>query len=628
MCEQGVWAACPCVDGVTAADWMAEYGRFPPQVALHIAREMVARLSDVVTLGAMHGDVSAAGLVIEHSGHVALPMPGMRPIVRPAEGYGFDDLPVEGYDYLAPERIADGGPPTLANDIYACGCVWWHLLTGRAPFPGGNSLTKLKAVHAAKLVDVRQLAADVPEVLVRAIERCTERDASQRPASIDELQALLGPPARGGAAILSRCLTGQAWLWQPARAGRTTRRAPRKRQMAVAAALLMTCMTGVAVWQSRRGKQPTGAIASAPASTSSERPADATRNSSTSDQVKMPPPPRPIATHNATLDPQVKPTAAVEPLDAALIGDLVLPAGRPVKARDLALQTGQRVRSAAGKRAVVDVSEGGLLVSCDAVCFDGVDFVWYAGTAKEHRANPDSMLTIAAQGVEFRGCSFSTPADRPPIAVTWSAAAESSDDGGELTFTDCVFRGVQAVVDCRGSTSLAVALTNTLCVAAGPIVRLHAPPGAGKSVALSLEHVTTRGDCAVLECRYREVNDELGAIVVTVTDSALVTNPQGALLILAGPQRPELLLRAFSWNGQGSLVTDDTAVAEWRDSTGRERAMAEDELEIAGLVRSSVSFAGAAHEPPAASRITRWNAPLQSDSPPGCDTSALYLPEN
>ncbi len=145
-------------------------------------------------------------------------------------------------------------------------------------------------------------------------------------------------------------------------------------------------------------------------------------------------------------------------------------------------------------------------------------------------------------------------------------------------------------------------------------------------MALSLQHVTTRGDCAVLECRYREIEGELGAVVVAVTDSALVTNPHGTLIILAGPQRPEPLLRAISWSGQGSLVTDDTSVAAWRDATGRQRAIAEDELEIAGLVRSTVTFAGAAHEPPVASRITRWNAPLQSDSPPGCDTSVLYLP--
>jgi hypothetical protein len=398
--------------------------------------------------------------------------------------------------------------------------------------------------------------------------------------------------------------------------------------MTVAAALLLMCASGVVLWQARRASQPTNAVATAPAQRLREPVADATANATREDPVERAAPARPIATREATLDPQVTPTAAVEPLGAVLIGDLVLSAETPVKARDLVLQPGQRVRAADGKRALIDVSDGGLLVGCEDVCFDGVDFVWVAGAVRLHRTDPPSMLTVAAQGIEFRGCSFSTPADHPPVAVTWNAVTETGDSyDGELAFTDCVFRGVQAVVDCRASTDLAVALTNTLCVAAGPIVRLHAPPGAGTTVALSLEHVTSRGDCAVLECRYRQTNEEIGAIVVTATDSALVTNPQGALLLLAGPQRPEHLLRAISWNGQGSLVTDDTAVASWRDATGRQRLISEDELEIAGLVRSTVTFDGAAHEPPAASRITRWNAPLQSDSPPGCDTTVLFLPE-
>ena len=144
---------------------------------------MVARLADLELLGVVHGDISASGLALQPAGNVVLPMPGLRGIVRPAEGYAFADLPPEAYDYLAPERIEEGSPPTLASDVYACGCLWWHLLTGRPPFAGGNTLTKLKAVHAARWVDVRQLALDVPDALARAIELCIAHDPAARPAS-------------------------------------------------------------------------------------------------------------------------------------------------------------------------------------------------------------------------------------------------------------------------------------------------------------------------------------------------------------------------------------------------------------------------------------------------------------
>jgi serine/threonine-protein kinase len=618
-----VWAACSWLDGVTAAQWMSEYGRFPAQVVLHIAREMASRLTALETLSAVHGDLSCAGLLLDRSGQVMLPMPGLRGIVRPAEGYSFDDLPVEAYDYLSPERIAAGAPPTAASDLYACGCVWWHLLTGRAPFAGGNGLSKLKAVHAARLADVKQIASEVPEPLCRAIEWCTMRDPVQRPGSMSEVRQLLGAPARGGPALVVRALQGEAWLWQPIGQRRAKRTSP-KHRLATAVAAIFLCCLGAGVWQVTAGKrtaeQPQFAAAAPIKETAKPIAASGSAEKNTAGTGS--PTVRP-----ATIDPEIVPTAAVVAKNDPATHVMLL--RKETRANDLRLHAGQVVRSDIGHRAVILVTGEGLSIDCEDVSFEGVDFVWQPESAKKLPADRlHSIVTVAASRVSFQGCSFSTEQDVAPAAVTWQGPTDAPADDGELLFSDCVFRGVQAVVDCAAARSLNVELKNTLCVAAGPMVRLRRSQPEGTVLAISLDHVTTRGDCGLLECRYGQLENDLGAIVITVNDSALVTNPRGALLAFAGPQRPAALLRAITWNGQGSLVTDETAVAEWRDAAGREHVLDEDELEIGGLVRSEVSFAGAAYEPPHASRITRWNAPLQSDSAPGCDTSSLRLPEN
>jgi serine/threonine protein kinase len=619
-----VWAACSWLDGVTAAEWMSEYGRFGSHVVLHIAREMSIRLIAIETLGVIHGDVGCAGLLLDRSGHVMLPMPGLRGIVRPAEGYSCDDLPVEAYDYLSPERVADGGPPTTASDLYACGCVWWHLLTGRAPFAGGNSLSKLKAVHAARLADVRQIAPDVPDALRRAIEWCTMRDPAQRPSSMGEVQQLLGATTRGGPALLARSLQGEAWLWQNVGRRRNINRTSPKRRLAVTAAALFLCILSASVWKVTSGQRPiehqhvaSAAVAKEP----TKAPETIAATESDAPAARSPTP------RQAVIDPAVTPTAAIAPQSNP--SPKVLMLAEEIRAGELRLHAGQVVRSELGRRAVVLVNGDGLSIDCEDVSFEGVDFVWQPEQAIMARAvRPHSIVSVAAGRVRFQGCSFSAPHDTAPIAVTWQGPSERSEDGGELVIRDCVFRGVQAVVDCAATMGMNVELANTLCVAAGPLVRLHGPQLAGHSLSIALDHVTTRGDCALLECRYSQLEKEMGAIVITVNDSALVTNPQGALLNFVGAERPTALLRSIAWNGQGSLMTDETAVAKWRDPAGRERVLAEDELEIGGLVRSEVTFAGAAHEPPQASRITRWNAPLQSDTAPGCDTNSLRLPEN
>ncbi len=201
-----LWAATPPCGARSAADWMVENGRFPAELVLPMAQAMTAALAELAERSIVHGDISAASLLVDQ-GRVVLAHPGLRGIVRPGEGYAHHDLFPAAYDYLAPERIASGTPPTVASDVYACGALWWHLLTGRPPFPGGNSLAKLQAVHAARTIDVRRLAPDTPQRLAAAIAGCLAREPDERPADIKTLAQTLGPAPRHAARRLARVIS-------------------------------------------------------------------------------------------------------------------------------------------------------------------------------------------------------------------------------------------------------------------------------------------------------------------------------------------------------------------------------------------------------------------------------------
>ena len=127
----------PPFEGCTAGEHLVRHGRVPPLAVLEIASQMAVALVHLEQAGLPHGDVSAATLCLTAQGRALLSAPGVRPIIRPAEGFAHAELAPGDYDTLAPERIDAGATPDPRTDLYACGCLWWHLLAGRAPFPGG-----------------------------------------------------------------------------------------------------------------------------------------------------------------------------------------------------------------------------------------------------------------------------------------------------------------------------------------------------------------------------------------------------------------------------------------------------------------------------------------------------------
>ena len=222
-----IWAASRWVEGRTAAQWMVYHGRFSPELVLEIAREMLAGLCALEKNDLCHGNVAAQSLLLTDRGEVVLLNPGLRAILRSEEGYAHADLQPEAYDYLAPQRVTAGVPSDVASDIYACGCLWWHLLCGRPPLAGGDGLTKLRAAHAAAVGDVRLLAPETPGVLAEAISACVQPDPRGRPESMARLAAMLGGPRlarREVAQRLGRCRRPAAhwaarreWKLPPAR---------------------------------------------------------------------------------------------------------------------------------------------------------------------------------------------------------------------------------------------------------------------------------------------------------------------------------------------------------------------------------------------------------------------------
>jgi hypothetical protein len=628
-----VFAAEAWRDGRMAAEWMVHHGRFPAEVVLEIARGMLAGLVELEESGICHGDVSLGSLLLTDGGDAVMVLPGLRGIVRPEEGYAHADLLPEAFDALAPERVAAGTPPNTAGDIYGCGCVWWQMLCGRPPLVGGSSLAKLRAAQAAEICDVRRYAPDVPATLAAAIAACVRREPELRPESMAKLAAMLGPPTRTGKEAVADCL---------ARAGRplvrwttTVRKVRRSNRtpLWVAAAVCIVATMVAIFWPAWHGGGRQTAIAGKTEARSpkygvrsAKHEAARTSGLETPRSASLRPPPSAL---NRPSSPVV-PAAYQQPVQPA--DDLVLSADKPIAPVALELRAGRCVRTPKGRRATVLAPATGLVVDQEDVRFENIDFVWSPAVSGESTdRRPAAIVQLRVGRVTFHGCSFrlaDSRDGRAVAAIQWlhparAEEAETSLPTGRIELADCLLDGVAAGIDCHTIGALGIELTNVLHLGGGPLLRLDHCPQPDEPVALGLAQVTLRGSGPLVECRIPRGEEQPGEIAVAATACVFAPAAGEPLVQFGGAAASQRLLSNLRWTGQGSLVTPDAPIVACRATDGQGRTVDESSLEIAGLVRSVVRFAGPPSSDPTTSRIEYWQAPLQSTNPPGIDPQTM-----
>ena len=176
------WAVFGDVGGMSLWRRLAVHGRMSPGEVLGVAAGLLQAVAEVESLGLVHGDIRAGTVRIGEDGSVVLLRCPLAAAIRPRPSFEPDSR-AELCDGMAPERIDPPAGPTVRSDLYAVGCLLWHLLAGRPPFPNGSALGKLRMHLAHGIPDVTDFAPDTPPRLSSLVKVLTDRDPSGRPQS-------------------------------------------------------------------------------------------------------------------------------------------------------------------------------------------------------------------------------------------------------------------------------------------------------------------------------------------------------------------------------------------------------------------------------------------------------------
>ena len=189
------------VDGTDLASVLAERGPLSPSEAVTLVAQVASALDAAHAAGLVHRDVKPANVLVEptaRGAHAYLTDFGLAKLASEATGPTRTGEWMGTLDYAAPEQ-SQGGRVDARTDVYALGCVLFHLIAGRPPFRRDTDAGTLYAHLNDPPPPLRPVAgAPIPE-LDEALARALAKRPADRFPSAGDFARAAGAAVAGGA---------------------------------------------------------------------------------------------------------------------------------------------------------------------------------------------------------------------------------------------------------------------------------------------------------------------------------------------------------------------------------------------------------------------------------------------
>ena len=184
------------IEGESLAKILNEKGRFPIDQSVFMVANLLDALYYCHQKGVYHRDLKPENLLLASDGHLKIIDFG----IAFMEGAprvtwrGFSGL-MGTPEYMAPEQIK-GERGGASTDIYAMGCLTYHLLSGTPPFTGDNPFTIMYQHMTDDPTPLTVILPDLHPGIWASIRKSSRRRKEERYASAREMADDLRHPEK------------------------------------------------------------------------------------------------------------------------------------------------------------------------------------------------------------------------------------------------------------------------------------------------------------------------------------------------------------------------------------------------------------------------------------------------
>ena len=171
------------------------HGPLTEQQSALVIYEAALALDHAHQQGLIHRDVKPGNLLITPEGHTKLTDLGLAYFAS-EESEKAKKKPkhiVGTADFLAPEVVVTPSDVLPVSDIYSLGCTLYYAVTGKVPFPGGDTADKLRRHLGLNPIPPEKFNASLSQEMLAAIENMMKKRPEDRIQSAQESIKLLEP---------------------------------------------------------------------------------------------------------------------------------------------------------------------------------------------------------------------------------------------------------------------------------------------------------------------------------------------------------------------------------------------------------------------------------------------------
>jgi serine/threonine-protein kinase len=193
------YIAMELLEGRTLHRALRDEGPFPPERAMHIGRQICRSLREAHALGVIHRDLKPANVyLVQHGDESDFVKVLDFGLVKNVEDKESEEITRAGLfmgspKYMSPEQIRGEEEVDARVDVYALGVMMYEMLTGKPPFDRPSSVNILMAHIRERVPPMNEQRPDVqvPAALEAVVQRCMEKERTQRYPSMDAVLTAL-----------------------------------------------------------------------------------------------------------------------------------------------------------------------------------------------------------------------------------------------------------------------------------------------------------------------------------------------------------------------------------------------------------------------------------------------------